>query len=38
VAVLPGVTMAAIRGPHAREDGDATVWVVPEGHDLMPPP
>jgi uncharacterized protein (TIGR03032 family) len=30
VSVLPGVRMAAMRGPFALEDGDPTIWVVPE--------
>ena len=30
VAVLPNSRLAALRGPHAQEDGHAPVWVVPE--------
>jgi uncharacterized protein (TIGR03032 family) len=34
ITVVPRAAMVALRGPHAREDGDETVWVVP---DRMPP-
>jgi uncharacterized protein (TIGR03032 family) len=30
VSVLPGIQSPAIRGPFATEDGEPTVWVVPE--------
>ena len=35
VTILPDTRMAAMRGPFAMDDGDPTIWVVP---DPVPPP
>ena len=38
VAVLPGVRAAAMRGPFATQDGQPTIWAVPEpGSELSNP-
>jgi uncharacterized protein (TIGR03032 family) len=34
VTVLAGIRLPAVRGPFATEDGDATVWVVPEAASI----
>ncbi len=37
VTLLPGVRDPAFRGPHAQQDGDNTVWIVPDPNVKSPP-
>jgi uncharacterized protein (TIGR03032 family) len=37
VTLLPGVRDPAFRGPHATQDGENTVWIVPDPRVTTPP-